>query len=365
MLYYLLYEQLQPYFSPFRLFQQITFRAIYATVFAFVLSLLLGPWTIRQLQRVKFGQPVRRDGLESHYAKEGTPTMGGLLIMGTWLSSTLLWADLRNTLVLAAVLAALWFGAIGFLDDYLKIRRRNSVGLRGKRKLLLQFVGAGALATFFAFQETGSTISSTTLVFPFFKNLQPTLPVYLYIPFVMLVIVGSANAVNLTDGQDGLAITCATFVIGAFAVLAYLTSHIKIADYLDIPHIVQAGELVIYCTAFVGAGLGFLWWNSYPAQVFMGDTGSMALGGAIGTVAVATKQELLLPIVGGIFVAEAISVMLQVWYFRRTGGKRLFRMAPLHHHFEKGGMPEPKVTVRFWIVAVILLLVALSTLKLR
>ncbi|GIX06144.1 MAG: phospho-N-acetylmuramoyl-pentapeptide-transferase [Candidatus Poribacteria bacterium] len=364
MLYHLLYEQLQPYFSPFRLFQQITFRAIYAAVLAFVLALVLGPRVIRWLQRLRFGQYVRREGLESHYKKEGTPTMGGVLILAAWLGSALLFVRWTNPLVWIAVGATIWFGLIGFLDDWQKIRKGRSLGLTGKQKLLLQFSGAAVIAWLLAHQETGN-IAPTALVFPFFKFLKPELPVWLYVPFVMVIIVGAANAVNFTDGQDGLAIVSANYVAGTFGVFAYLTSHALIADYLDIPHIPETGELTIFCTALVGAGLGFLWWNAYPAEVFMGDTGSMALGGAIGTVAVATKQELLLPIVGGIFVVETLSVILQVWYFRRTGGKRIFRMAPLHHHFEKGGIPEPKVTVRFWIVGFVLVLIALSTLKLR
>lgn len=365
MLYFFLYEQLQPYFSPLRVFQYITFRATYATAVAFVLSLALGPWAIGKLQLLKFGQYVRREGLESHYKKEGTPTMGGLLIIGTWLGSVLLWADLTNPYIWMAVFAALWFGAIGFLDDWQKIKKKQSLGLTARQKLVLQFVGGAAIGVFLVWHGTGTNVPATRLVFPFFKEFQPVLPVWAYVPFVTLVIVGTANAVNFTDGQDGLAITTVTFVIGTLAILSYLVSHALIAKYLDIPHIRNTGELVVFCAALVGAGLGFLWWNAYPAQIFMGDTGSMALGGAIGTLAVAIKQELLLVIMGGIFVAEALSVILQVWHFKRTGGKRLFRMAPLHHHFEKGGIPEPKVTVRFWIIGAILLLVAVSTLKLR
>jgi phospho-N-acetylmuramoyl-pentapeptide-transferase len=354
-----------PYFSPFRVFQYITFRSVYATVFAFLICLLAGPWAIGQLQKLKFGQYIRPEGPESHYSKKGTPTMGGLLIAAAWLTSTLLWARLSNPLIHTALFAVAWFGAIGFLDDWSKIKKKQSLGLTGKAKLALQLVGAGVIAVYIATQGTGSSVEATTLAIPFFKNVQPTLPIWLFVPFVMLVIVGSANAVNLTDGMDGLAITCSIFVVGTLAILAYLTSHLEAARYLAIPHIPDAGELVVFGTALVGAGLGFLWWNCYPAQIFMGDTGSMALGGAIGTLAVAVKQEFLLVIMGGIFVAEALSVMVQVFYFKRTGGKRLLRMSPLHHHFEKGGMPEPKVTVRFWIVAALLLLVAVSTLKLR
>ena len=249
--------------------------------------------------------------------------------------------------------------------SWAKIRKQRSLGLRARHKLVLQVIGAVGITLLLLRHTDNASVAPTTLVFPFFKFVQPTLPMWLYMAFAVVVIVGSANAVNLTDGQDGLAIMCATFVGGTLAILAYLTSHAVIAKYLDIPHIPNAGELTVYCGALVGAGLGFLWWNCYPAEVFMGDTGSMALGGAIGAVALATKQELLLVIIGGIFVANAVSVILQVAYFRRSGGKRLFRMAPLHHHYEKGGMPEPKVTVRFWIVAAILLLVAVTTLKLR
>jgi phospho-N-acetylmuramoyl-pentapeptide-transferase len=365
MFYYLFFEQLQPFFTPFRLFQYITFRAVYATVTAFIVCVVFGPWAIRQLQRLKFGQVIRREGPESHYSKQGTPTMGGLLILAGWLSSALLWSRLTNPFALAAVLATLWFGAVGFLDDLQKVRRNRSLGLTGKQKLALQFLGAAGIAVFMALYPARAEVASTALVMPFLKNVQPPLPVWAFVPFAMLVIVGSANAVNLTDGMDGLAITCSVFVVGTLAVFSYVTSHAGTAAYLGIRHLPEAGELVVFCTALVGAGLGFLWWNCYPAQVFMGDTGAMALGGAIGTVAVFVKQEMLLVIMGGIFVAETLSVMAQVWYFKRTGGKRLFRMTPLHHHFEKGGMPEPKVTVRFWIVAAILLLVAVSTLKLR
>ena len=365
MLHYLLAERLQEYFSPLRMFQAITFRAIYATVLAFLTSVLLGPWMIRKLQELRFGQQVRREGLESHLAKEGTPTMGGLLIVAAWIVNTLLWARLDNPLVGSAVFATLWFGIIGFLDDWTKIKQKRSLGLTVRQKIALQVVGAAGIGYYLSTYAGGETLAATALVFPFFKDIHPVLPVWAYVAFVVVVIVGSANAVNLSDGQDGLAITCVSFVGGTLAVLAYVTSHAVAARYLGIPHMPQTGELTVFCTALVGAGLGFLWWNAYPAEVFMGDTGSMALGGAMGAVAVAVKQELLLPILGGIFVAEALSVMLQVWHYRRTGGKRLFRMAPLHHHFEKGGIPEPKVTVRFWIVAAILMLVAISTLKVR
>jgi phospho-N-acetylmuramoyl-pentapeptide-transferase len=250
------------------------------------------------------------------------------------------------------------------LDDWTKIRQKRSLGLTVRQKIVLQVIGAAGIGYYLATYAGGESIASTALVFPFLKGIHPVLPVWAYVAFVVVVIVGSANAVNLSDGQDGLAITCVAFVGGTLAVLAYVTSHAVAARYLGIPHMPQTGELTVFCTALVGSGLGFLWWNAYPAELFMGDTGSMALGGAMGAVAVAVKQELLLPILGGIFVAEALSVMLQVWHYRRTGG-RLFRMAPLHHHFEKGGIPEPKVTVRFWIVAAILMLVAISTLKVR
>ncbi len=364
MLYHLLAERLQEYFSPLRMFQAITFRAIYATVLAFLTSILLGPWMIRRLQELRLGQQVRREGLQSHLAKQGTPTMGGLLIIAAWLVNTLLWARLDNPLIWAAVFAALWYGIIGFIDDWQKIRQQRSLGLTARQKIALQVVGAAGIGYYLSVYGGGETLPATALVFPFLKGIHPALPTWGYVAFVVVVIVGSANAVNLTDGQDGLAITCVSFVGGTLAVLAYVTSHAVAAGYLGIPHMPMSGELTVFCTALVGAGLGFLWWNAYPADVFMGDTGSMALGGAIGAVALAIKQELLLPILGGIFVAEAVSVMLQVGYYRRSG-KRLFRMAPLHHHFEKGGMPEPKVTVRFWIVAAVLMLVAISTLKVR
>lgn len=365
MLHYLLAERLQEYFTPLRMFEAITFRAIYATVLAFLTSILLGPWMIRRLQELRLGQQVRSEGLESHLSKQGTPTMGGLLIVVAWLVNSVLWSRMDNPLVWSAIFATLWFGVIGFLDDWTKIRQGRSLGLTVRQKIALQVVGAAGIGYYLATYGGGEQLAATALVFPFLKGVHPVLPVWAYVAFVVVVIVGSANAVNLTDGQDGLAITCVSFVAGTLAVLAYVTSHAVAAGYLGIPHMPQTGELTVFCTALVGAGLGFLWWNAYPAEVFMGDTGSMALGGAIGAVAVAVKQELLLPILGGIFVAEAVSVMLQVWHYRRTGGKRLFRMAPLHHHFEKGGIPEPKVTVRFWIVAAILMLVAISTLKVR
>ena len=360
MLYHLFYELLQEYFSPLRVFQYITFRSIYAAAGAFIVCVALGPWMIRKLAELKIGQPIRKDGLQEHLSKEGTPTMGGLLILAAWLASTLLFAQLDNPLVWAALFAAVWFGGIGLLDDASKIRKGRSLGLNGRQKIALQAVGGLAVGLFLALYGPG-----TQLAPPFFKQFQPELPIWLYVPFAAFVLTASANSVNLTDGQDGLAIGCVLPVAAVFAGLSYVAGHAVAAEYLDIVHIGGAGELVVYSMALTGACLGFLWWNAYPAKVFMGDTGSMALGGAVGTVALAIKQELLLPILGGIFVANALSVMLQVWHFRRTGGKRLFRMAPLHHHFEKGGSPEPKVTVQFWIVGIILALVAVSSLKIR
>lgn len=360
MLYHLFYELLREYFSPFRIFQYITFRSIYAAAVAFAVCVAAGPWMIRRLRKMKIGQKVREEGLQEHLAKEGTPTMGGLLILISWLAATLLFAQLTNPLVWVCLFSALWFGGIGILDDMSKIRKNQSLGLSGKQKIALQAVGGLAVGLYLAYNGPG-----TTLVPPFFKQFQPELPVWLYAILAAFVMTASANSVNLTDGQDGLAIGCVLPVTAVFAALSYVAGHAVAAQYLDIAHIEQAGELVVYAMALTGACLGFLWWNAYPAKVFMGDTGSMALGGAVGSVALCIKQELLLPILGGIFVANALSVILQVWHFRRTGGKRLFRMAPLHHHFEKGGAPEPKVTVQFWIVGIILALIAVSSLKIR
>lgn len=358
MLYHLLYP-LHTEYSAFYVFRFITFRTIYATITALVISFLIGPWLIQKLSALQIGQSIRKLGPESHFKKEGTPTMGGTLILCAIVLPTLLWADLTNLYVWVVLLVTVGFGVVGFSDDLLKVKRRNSDGLSARSKMLwlvlIALVAAGILYMYPPFQ--------TTLGVPFFKNVRPDLGLF-YIPFVLLVIVGSGNAVNLTDGLDGLAIGPMIIASGTYLLFAYLAGNARLADYLQISPVPGAGELSILCGAMVGAGLGFLWFNSYPAQVFMGDVGSLSLGGALGTIAVITKQEIVLVIVGGIFVVEALSVIFQVTSFRLYG-KRIFKMAPIHHHFELKGWPEPKIIVRFWIISIILALVSLSTLKLR
>jgi len=358
MLYHLLYP-LHTQFSVFYVFRFITFRTIYAAITALVISFILGPWLIGKLQDLQIGQSIRKVGPESHFKKEGTPTMGGTLILAAIVLPTLLWADLGNIYVWVTLLVTVGFGAVGFIDDYRKVKFKNSDGLSARQKmfwlLLIALSGALALYLYPAF--------TTTLAFPFFKGLHPELGLF-YLPFAVVVIVGASNAVNLTDGLDGLAIGPMIIAAGTYLIFAYAAGNAKLADYLQISSVQGAGELSVLCGAMVGAGLGFLWFNSYPAQVFMGDVGSLSLGGALGTIAVITKQEIVLVIVGGIFVLEALSVIFQVTSFRLYG-KRIFRMAPIHHHFELKGWPEPKIIVRFWIISIILALVALSTLKLR
>jgi phospho-N-acetylmuramoyl-pentapeptide-transferase len=358
MLYHLLYP-LHTEFSALYVFKFITFRTIYAAITALVISFILGPWLIRTLSEMQIGQSIRKVGPESHFKKEGTPTMGGTLILLAIVLPTLLWADLSNLYVWVTLLVTIGFGAVGFVDDYRKVKLKNSDGLSARAKmfwLLVITIAAGMLLYYYPNFET-------TLAFPFFKGLRPDLG-WFYIPFVVLVIVGSGNAVNLTDGLDGLAIGPMIIASGTYLLFAYLAGNAKLSSYLQISSVQGAGELSIICGAMVGAGLGFLWFNTYPAQVFMGDVGSLSLGGALGTIAVITKQELVLVIVGGIFVVEALSVIFQVASFR-LWGKRIFRMAPIHHHFELKGWPEPKIIVRFWIISIILALIALSTLKLR
>jgi phospho-N-acetylmuramoyl-pentapeptide-transferase len=365
MFYYIFYKKLIYLFSPFNVFQYITFRAIYATVTALAISLILGPFTIERLRRMRIGQQIREDGPKSHFTKAGTPTMGGVLILSAIIISSLLWTRLDDPFVYVVLFSLAWFGGLGFLDDYFKVKNRRSLGLKGWHKIAIQSVGAFAIA-YWVYRWgpiPGGMPSKTALLFPFFKNFRPDLGV-LFIPFAMLVIVGTSNAVNLTDGLDGLAITCTVFVAGTYAVLSHITSNYRIADYLDIVHIPIAGELAIFCATIVGAGLGFLWYNCHPAEMFMGDVGALSLGAAIGTVAVLIKEELLLVIVGGVFVIEALSVIIQVWSYKLTG-RRVFRMAPLHHHFEQKGWSETKVVVRFWIIAALFVLITLSTLKLR
>lgn len=357
MLYQLFY--LHNTFPVLNVFRYITFRSIYATLTALAIALLLGPTLIALLRKLQIGQEIRDDGPKSHLSKKGTPTMGGILIVGSLILSVLLWADLSNRYVWMVLLSLLANGAIGFTDDYLKVIKKRSKGLSARQKFLLQLgVGAG-LSLWYA-----STLSGDgRIVIPFMKSLNPDLGLLL-LPFLVTVLVGTANAVNLTDGLDGLAVG-PTIVAGlAFVVISYLVGHHVFASYLRVLEVPGAGELAVVMGALVGAALGFLWFNTYPAQVFMGDTGSLAIGGVIGMTAIVTRQELLLLLVGGVFVAEAVSVILQVGSYKLRK-KRIFRMAPIHHHFELGGLSEPKVIVRFWIVSVVLALVALSTFKLR
>jgi phospho-N-acetylmuramoyl-pentapeptide-transferase len=361
MLYHLLLS-VYPQFSVFNVVRYITFRTAAASVTALVISLVLGPWLIRRLRDFQVGQVIRQEGPESHRAKAGTPTMGGLLILAAALIPTLLWADLTNVYVWVAVGTTAAFGTIGFIDDYLKVTRRSSGGLAPRHKLALQFVVALSFGLVLMWLAANN-LYNTRLIFPFFKQLIPDLG-WWYVPFAAFVLVGASNAVNLTDGLDGLAISTFAIAAAAFTALAYVTGHAIFASYLLLVHFLPAGELTIFCGALVGASLGFLWYNAHPAEIFMGDVGSLALGGALGAVAILIKQELLLAFVGGIFVMEALSVILQVASFKLTG-KRLFRMAPIHHHFELIGWEEPKVIARFVILAIIFALFSLTTLKLR
>jgi phospho-N-acetylmuramoyl-pentapeptide-transferase len=359
MLYHLLYP-LHTTLSGLNVFRYITFRSIGGAVTAFLVVLLLGHLFIRIMRRYQIGQVVRDDGPASHLAKQGVPTMGGLLILAAITIGTLLWARLDNVLVWLVLLVTLFYGAIGAIDDWRKIRRKNSKGLSARGKLVLQVLGASVVGLFI-FLHPGF---DGHLSLPFVKNFQPDLG-WFYVVFAILVIVGSSNAVNLTDGLDGLAAGPTVVTAAVYLVFSYLAGHIVLADYLQIPYVAGSGELAIFCGTIFGACLGFLWFNAYPAQVFMGDVGSLALGGALGSIAIIIKQEFLLAIVGGIFVMEALSVILQVGFFKLTHGKRIFLMAPFHHHFEKKGWHEPKVVVRFWIVSIILGLFAIATLKLR
>ncbi len=363
MLYLLLYP-LRFEFSSFNVFQYITFRTIMAALTAMAISFLLGPRTIEWLRRLKYGQVIREEGPKAHFAKKNTPTMGGVLILFSIVISTLLWADITNRLVLYTVALTVSYGAIGFLDDYLKIKKKSSEGLAGRKKLALGFLFAGLLGGALYWEaHQAAPIYNLKLTIPFLKTYAPDLG-WFYIPFAMLVIAGASNAVNLTDGLDGLATGNVIITAGTYLIFAYVAGHVVIARYLNIYYLPASGELAVFCAALMGAGIGFLWFNSYPAQVFMGDVGSLSLGGAIGAVAIMVKQEIVLVLVGGVFVVEALSVMLQVFSFK-TFGKRIFRMSPIHHHFELLGWPETKIVVRFWIIGLILALVALSTLKLR
>ncbi|NOQ64121.1 MAG: phospho-N-acetylmuramoyl-pentapeptide-transferase [Methyloprofundus sp.] len=356
-----LFEYLSQFDSGFSVFQYLTLRGIMGALTALLISFIVGPTMIRRLSNKNIGQSVREDGPESHYEKAGTPTMGGTLILVSVAISTLLWGNLENSYVWVALLVTLTFGVIGFVDDYKKIKLGNSDGLSARSKFFWQSVFA-LTAALFLFNTT-EVPAETQFIVPFFKDIIIDMG-WAYVVLTYFVIVGTSNAVNLTDGLDGLAILPTVMVAGALAIFAYLTGHATFAEYLAIPYIPRAGEMVIFCAALVGAGLGFLWFNAYPAMVFMGDVGALALGAALGIVAVLVRQEIVLVIMGGIFVMETVSVIMQVASFKLTG-KRIFRMAPIHHHFELKGWPEPRVIVRFWIITFILVLVGLSTLKLR
>lgn len=341
----------------------ITFRAAIAAATAMVLSLVLGPWVIRTLTRLKIGQHIREEGPESHQSKSGTPTMGGILILLVILISTLLWCDLKSGDIWIALLGLLGFGCVGAFDDAQKLLKRQNLGLSSLQKMLL--LSAIALIIAWLILHFGLRGTDTSrLSVPFFKKFQPDIHFFL-LPWIWLVVVGTSNAVNLTDGLDGLAIGGTLAVSVTYAILAYVVGHAKIAAYLAVPHIPGGAELSVFMGAMAGACLGFLWFNAHPAEMFMGDTGALGLGGAIGTVAIMIKQEVLLAIAGGLFVIEAISVILQVGSYRLRGGKRIFRMAPFHHHMQEGGMPETKVVIRLWITAIVCCILALSSLKLR
>ncbi|MBV9670550.1 MAG: phospho-N-acetylmuramoyl-pentapeptide-transferase [Acidobacteriales bacterium] len=378
MFYWLLYQKLflAHHFTPFRIFRYLTFRTAFSSLTALFIGLFVGPTIIKKLREFQIGQYIREEGPQAHQKKAGTPTMGGVLICVSILIPSLLWADLSNAFVWLAIFATLAFGAIGFADDYLKIVHRRNLGLTGRTKMALQILTSIGVAIALIGLHGAY---STRLVVPFVKWLHPNLVVdtWLHYPhlwplafipflfFVALVLVGSSNAVNLTDGLDGLAIGCTLVAAGALTILAYVSGHAQFSEYLGLQRMPQVGELTVFCGSMVGAAIGFLWYNAHPAEIFMGDVGSLALGGAIGTVAVIIKQELLLPFIGGVFVLEALSVMLQVGSYKLRHGKRIFKMAPLHHHFELLGWSESKVIVRFWIAALVFALFALTTLKLR
>jgi phospho-N-acetylmuramoyl-pentapeptide-transferase len=352
---------LEQHFSGFNLFQYLTFRSILSALTALGVCLLLGPRFIRKLAQMKAGQPIRDDGPKSHFSKAGTPTMGGTLIITAIAAATLLWADLSNKHVWIVLFVLFAFGFIGWLDDWLKLARKNPKGLPARWKYLLQSV-FGALAAVWLY-AVADVPAATVLIAPVFK--QVALPLGLwFVPLAYFWIVGFSNAVNLTDGLDGLAIVPSVMVAGALGIFAYVAGNSVFSEYLQLPYIPGAGELSIICGALAGAGLGFLWFNTYPAQVFMGDVGALAVGAAIGTIAIITRQELILVVMGGVFVIETVSVILQVASFKLTG-RRIFRMAPIHHHFELKGWPEPRVIVRFWIISVVLVLLSLATLKVR
>jgi phospho-N-acetylmuramoyl-pentapeptide-transferase len=378
LLYWLLYQKLFPYFRLFRIFRYLTFRTVFASLTALLIGLLIGPYVIEKLREFQIGQYIREEGPQSHQKKSGTPTMGGVLICISILIPTLLWSDLSDPYVWLVMLSTLAFGAIGFADDYIKVVHRQNQGLTARAKLGLQFVASAAVAVALVVMDTKGAYS-TRLMVPFAKRFRPDLVwewmghiphmhwlVFVpFVIFVMIVIAGASNAVNLTDGLDGLAIGCTIIAAGALTVLTYVSGHAVFSDYLELQRMPMVSELTVFCGSMVGASIGFLWYNAHPAEVFMGDVGSLALGGAIGTVAVVIKQELLLPFIGGVFILEALSVMLQVGSYKLRNGKRIFKMAPLHHHFELMGWSESKVIARFWILALVFALFALTTLKLR
>jgi phospho-N-acetylmuramoyl-pentapeptide-transferase len=377
LLYWLLYQKLFPYFRPFRIFRYLTFRTAFATLTALLIALFVGPYVIQKLREFQIGQYIREEGPKEHQKKAGTPTMGGVLICIAILLPTLLWSDLSNPFVWLVMGSTITFGAIGLADDYIKVVHRRNLGLTSRAKFGYQILASIAIAVALIAMQTRG-IYSTQLTVPFIKAFHPHLSIgflsriphfslIAFLPFVMfvvLVLVGSSNAVNLTDGLDGLAIGCTIVAAGALTVLTYVSGHVVFADYLELQRMPLVGEVTIFCGAMVGASIGFLWYNAHPAEVFMGDVGSLALGGAIGTVAFAIRQELLLPFIGGIFVLEAVSVILQVGSYKLRK-KRIFKMAPLHHHFELMGWSESKVITRFWIGALVFALLALTTLKLR
>jgi phospho-N-acetylmuramoyl-pentapeptide-transferase len=378
LLYWLLYQKLYPFFHPFRIFRYLTFRTAFASGTALLIALFIGPYVIQKLREFQIGQYIREDGPQSHLKKSGTPTMGGLLIVIAILLPTVLWSDPTNPFVWITVFSTLAFGSIGFADDYIKVVKRRNLGLTARAKLLGQGLAAAMVAIALVVLQQFKMFS-TQLTVPFIKSWRPdllwhywpaTIPhlgLLMFVPFiafVIFVLMGSSNAVNLTDGLDGLAIGCTIIAAAALAVLTYVSGHMVFADYLELQHMDRIGELTVFCGSMVGASIGFLWYNAHPAEIFMGDVGSLALGGAIGTVAIVIRQELLLPFIGGVFIIEAISVMLQVGSYKLRK-KRIFKMAPIHHHFEQLGWSESKVIVRFWIAALVFALFALTTLKLR
>jgi len=364
----MLYNILAPYIHKSHianLFHYITLRSSLAIIISLVFCFLFGNSIINFLRNLqKYGQPIRNDGPESHKIKAGTPTMGGIMVIGAICVSTLLLADLTNKYIWIVLFVLVSFGALGFMDDYSKVTKNHHKGVSGKKKLLFQFIVSLIACLLLQNFNSSSILLSGQLTIPFFKNLLIDLG-YFYLPFTIFVIVGSSNAVNLTDGLDGLAIVPIAIAAASFALISYLVGSSFYSSYLQIIHVPNVGELTILCTAIVGASLGFLWFNAQPAEIFMGDTGSLSLGGTLGIISVITKHEIVLAIIGGLFVVETLSVIVQVYYFKATGGRRIFKMAPLHHHFEKHGWPESKVVIRFWIIAVIFALIGLSSLKLR